>query len=103
VLLCFLDRDNVHKTSRIVWVGADLSVDFDEALHDDGFRLARVEGILQTAIDHSYISFDMSGRWSEQDNSPIPYEDDEGHTIAGFVWTRASFGCIAVVVRYPFQ
>lgn len=48
VLASLLDGDNVHEASRVGRVGADLAVDLDEALHDDGLHLATVEGVLQT-------------------------------------------------------
>lgn len=49
VLPGLLDCDNVHKSGRVGRVCADLSVDLDEALHDDrldftGWVLAQVWG-----------------------------------------------------------
>ena len=46
VFTSLFDRDNVHEAGRIGRVGADFAIDFDEALHDDGFGFAGVEGIL---------------------------------------------------------
>ena len=46
VLTCLLDRDDVHEASRIRGVGADLAVDFNEALHNDGLGFTGVESIL---------------------------------------------------------
>ena len=46
ILASFLDRDYIHKASGIGNVCANFSVDFDEALHHDGFGFARVKSIL---------------------------------------------------------
>ncbi len=46
MLAGLLDRDDVHVACRVGDVGAHFSVYFDQALHDDGFRFARVEGVL---------------------------------------------------------
>ena len=46
VLASLLDGDDVHEAGGERGVGADLAVDLDEALHEDGLGLARVEGIL---------------------------------------------------------
>ncbi len=48
VLARLLDRDDVHEAGRVGCVGADLAVDFDEPLHHDRFRLARVQGIFES-------------------------------------------------------
>jgi len=47
VLARLLDRDDVHEAGRVGGVRAHLAVHFDQALHHDRFRLARVEGVLQ--------------------------------------------------------
>jgi hypothetical protein len=39
VLSGLLDRDDVHESGGVGRVGADLSVDLDQALHDDGLDL----------------------------------------------------------------
>jgi hypothetical protein len=49
VLAGLLDGDDIHVASRVGGVGADLAIDLDEALHDNGLHLATVEGVLQTA------------------------------------------------------
>jgi len=46
VLASLVDGDHVHETGRVGRVGADLSIDLDEALHNDGLDLTSVEGIL---------------------------------------------------------
>jgi hypothetical protein len=52
VLARLLDPDHVHEAGRVGDVGAHFAVDFDEALHHDRFRFARVEGVLQTVQIH---------------------------------------------------
>lgn len=65
VLASLLDGDDVHVTGGVGAVGADLAVDLDVALHQDGLGLAVVEGILETVAD----------------------EDDQGHAVAVLVRT----------------
>jgi len=48
VLASLLDGDNIHEAGRVGGVSADLAIDLDEALHDNGLHLATVEGVLQT-------------------------------------------------------
>lgn len=48
VLASLLDGDNIHEAGGVGRVGADLAIDLDEALHDNGLHLATVEGVLQT-------------------------------------------------------
>ena len=50
VLACFLDGDDVHEAGWVGWIGADFAVDFDQALHDDRFGFAGVEGIFETTV-----------------------------------------------------
>lgn len=47
VLASLLDGDHVHEAGGVGRVGADLAVDLDVTLHEDGLRLARVQGILE--------------------------------------------------------
>lgn len=65
VLASLLNADDVHEASWVGGIGADLAVDLDQALHDDGLGLATVERILQAVTD----------------------EDDEGHAVAELVGT----------------
>lgn len=46
VLASLLDADDIHETSWVGCVGSDLSINLDQALHDDCLGLAGVEGIL---------------------------------------------------------
>ena len=46
VLAGLLDADDVHEAGRVCGIGADLAINLDQALHDDGLGLACVEGIL---------------------------------------------------------
>ena len=50
VLAGLFDRDYVHEASRIGNVCANFTINFDEALHHDGFGFAGVKGILQTKV-----------------------------------------------------
>ena len=43
-----------HETSRVVGIGADLSVDFDEPLHDDLGNLTVGQGVLQTVTKKNH-------------------------------------------------
>ena len=51
VLASLVDGDNVHETSRVCDVGANLAVNLDVALHHDALGFAVVEGILVTVAD----------------------------------------------------
>lgn len=46
VLISLVDGDDIHETSWVGYVSADLAVDLDQTLHDDGLGLASVEGVL---------------------------------------------------------
>jgi hypothetical protein len=72
VLAGLLDGDDVHQARGEGGVGADLAVDLDKALHEDGVDLARVEGILQ----------------------PVTEEDDQRQRVAELVRTGGSLGSI---------
>lgn len=49
VLVGLLEGDDIHESGWVCWVGSDLSVDLDEALHKDGLDLTSVESVLQSA------------------------------------------------------
>lgn len=72
VLAGLLDGDDVHEAGGVGQVGADLAINLDEALHQDGPSLAVVERILEAVAD----------------------EDDEGHAVAGLVRTSRGLGGI---------
>lgn len=65
VLSGLLDGDDIHETSWVGGVGADLAINLDQALHDNGLGLARVKRILKTVSD----------------------EDDQRHAVAELVRT----------------
>lgn len=46
VLVGLLDGDDIHETSWVGYISADLAVDLDQTLHDNSLGLARVEGVL---------------------------------------------------------
>ena len=48
VLAGLLEGDDVHETSGVGGVGADLAVNLDQTLHHDGLDLATVQGVLET-------------------------------------------------------
>ncbi len=50
VLARLLDANHVHEAGRVGDIGAHLAVDLDEALHDDGFGFAGIEGVLQPVL-----------------------------------------------------
>lgn len=72
VLASLLDGDDVHEASRVGHVGADLAVNLDQALHEDGLGLAVVEGILEAVAD----------------------EDDQGQAVAELVRTGRGLGSV---------
>jgi hypothetical protein len=72
VLAGLLDGDNVHQSRGEGGVGADLAVNLDEALHEDGIDLAGVESVLQTVAE----------------------EDDQRQRVAELVRTGGSLGSI---------
>lgn len=53
VLAGLLEGNDVHETSRVGGVGADLAVNLDQTLHHDGLGLAAVQGVLET-IERGY-------------------------------------------------
>lgn len=69
VLAGLLDADDIHESSGVGAVGADLAVDLDEALHEDGIDLAGVEGVLQPVTDEddereTVPQLVRTGRWA---------------------------------------
>ena len=101
VLAGLLDGDNIHETSRVGGVGADLAIDLDEALHDNGLHLATVEGVLQTAkrlalvlaLACCHLSLVVSLKFSH--HVPVADEDNQRHAVAQLVRTRRGLGRIA--------
>lgn len=83
VLAGLLDGDDVHEPSGVGHVGADLGVDLDEALHQDGPGLAEVERILEAVAD----------------------EDDQGKTVAELVRTGRGLGSVGTgqFVKQPVR
>ena len=51
VLASLLNGDDIHQTGGEGGVGADLAVNLDEALHEDGIDLASVERVLQAVAE----------------------------------------------------
>ena len=72
VLARLLDGDDVHQSRGEGGVGADLAVNLDEALHEDGIDLAGVESVLQAVAE----------------------EDDQRQRVTEFVRTGGGLGSI---------
>lgn len=72
VLASLLDADDVHEASGVGQVGADLAVDLDQTLHQDGPGLAVVQGVLEAVAD----------------------EDDQGQAVASLVGTSGGLGSV---------
>lgn len=70
ILASLLDGDNVHETGGVGDVGADLAVNLDEALHEDGLGLAVVQRVLEAVAN----------------------EDDQREGIASLVRTGRGLG-----------
>lgn len=69
VLASFLNADNVHEACWVCGIGADLAVNLDQALHDNGLGLASVKSILETISDeddegHAVTELVRTGRWA---------------------------------------
>jgi hypothetical protein len=70
VLACLFNGDDIHESSWVGGVSANLAIDLDEALLNDGSNLLLGEGVLQ----------------------PVPQEDEEGQALAGLVGTSRWLG-----------
>ena len=106
VLARLLDADDVHKAGWVGWVGAHFAVDFDEALHHDGFGLAGVEGVLEAVIGSLSVSSLLLAVVNiAVPCIPISNEHDQGHAIPQFVRTGAGLGRIgtAELVEQPMR
>jgi hypothetical protein len=51
MLARLLNADHVHEAGWVGSVSSDFAVDFDEALHEDGFDLAAIQGVLEAVAD----------------------------------------------------
>jgi len=70
VLPGLFDVDDIHESRGEGAVGADLSVNLDQALHQNALDFSVVQGILQAVAE----------------------EDDQRKTFTGFVGTRGGLG-----------
>lgn len=103
VLSGLLNGDDIHETSWEGWVGADLVVDLDQTLHDDGFSLTSVQSILQPVfrmvselVFHSYYQKYIQAYFTRKlgDNTPVSDEDDQWHAFPLLVRSRGSLWSI---------
>ena len=72
VLAGLLEGDDVHESGGEGGVGADLAVNLDQTLHQDGLDLTTVQGVLETVAD----------------------EDDQGKAVAQLVGTGGGLGSV---------
>lgn len=72
VLARLLDGDDIHEAGGVGRVRADLAVDLDQTLHQDGLGLAVVQGVLEAVAD----------------------EDDQGQAVASLVGTGRGLGSV---------
>mmetsp|Transcript_6690 Transcript_6690/g.23044 ORF Transcript_6690/g.23044 Transcript_6690/m.23044 type:complete len:201 (-) Transcript_6690:35-637(-) len=70
VLVGLLQGDDVHEPSWVANVRADLAVDLDVPLHEDGLGLAAGQSVLQA----------------------VTQNEDEWQALPGLVWTRRGLG-----------
>lgn len=83
VLAGLLDGDDVHEARGVGGVGADLAVDLNQSLHQDGLGLTVVESILEAVSD----------------------EDDQRHAVAELVRTGRGLGSVGAgqLVKQPVR
>ena len=83
VLAGLLDGDDIHEAGRVGHVGADLAIDLDQALHEDGLGLAVVQRILEAVAN----------------------KDDERHAVAELVRTGRGLGGVRAgqLVQQPVR
>lgn len=72
VLAGLLDSNDVHEASGVGLVGANLAIDLNQTLHQDGPGLAVVQGVLEA----------------------VAHEDDEGKAVASLVGTGGGLGSV---------
>jgi len=92
VLASLLDGDDIHETSWVGSVGADLAVDLDEALHDNGLGLATVKSVLQP-VDILLVA--MSRDPIVQVCAPVADKDDQRHAVSELVRTWGGLWCVS--------
>lgn len=114
VLARLLDTDDIHEAGRVGGVGADLAIDLDQALHDNGLGLAGVERILQSGRGKKILSVHclfsitttadtLSVTDFSSSHIPVADEHDERHAVAQLVRTGRGLGGIetAELVEQP--
>jgi hypothetical protein len=63
---CNRSSEHTHEPSRVGLVSADLAINLDVALHQDGLHLTVGKSILQ----------------------PVPEDEDQRQALPGLVWSR---------------
>lgn len=83
VLASLVDRNHIHVASWVCCVRSNLSIDLDQALHDDGLGFSAVESILETISD----------------------EDDERQAVASFMRAWGWLGSVGTgeLVQKPVR
>lgn len=97
VLAGLLNGDDIHEASGVGGVGADLAIDLDETLHQDGLDLTTVEGVLQTKF-HPNVSVEFPQascfKILREYIVPVTDEDDQRQAVPELVRTSGSLGGI---------
>lgn len=98
VLASLLERDDIHETSGVGRVSADLAVDLDQTLHQDGLDLTTVQGVLETrnkrepSVD--LFQFDFLQYRYQAGFVPVADEDNQGKAVPELVRTGGGLGGI---------
>jgi hypothetical protein len=69
VLASLLNADDIHETSWVGGISADLAINLDQTLHDDSLGLTAVQGILETVAEEdderqAIAELVRTGRWA---------------------------------------
>jgi len=91
VLASLLDADYVHVAGWVGRVGANLAVDLDKTLHDNGLGLAGVERILQSVIKPLVPIAKACGIES---CAPVADEHNQRHAVSELVRTGGGLWCV---------
>lgn len=96
VLAGLLNRDDVHEAGGEGGVGADLAIDLDKTLHQDGLDLTAVESVLQTKFHQNSQSTFLALLYFNKKKIrrvylvPVTDEDDQRKAVPELVRTSGS-------------